>query len=210
MNKSQIAKCHEMHMMSKKYVLYLRSSTFSTTLPRPLTLFSDISTCRIKSSSCTTASVVVTGVMVHALHILHSLIVIATASRAPGQVGNLLLHIKLFTLQQRVHNLSQSEIPGAKPAQVSTLVLGLGLEPEEIPLRAGRKFQGVDATVRRGLAGWLVGDEASIGGNHHEIQLGLGVGSAPGAPAEVHQFIFGVEVDVSRSGLGLGHVRRLA
>lgn len=89
-------------------------------------------------------------------------------------------------------------------------MLRLRLEPEEIPLRARRELQGIDATVRGGLAGRLIRDEASIGGDHHEIQLGLGVGSAPGAPAEVHQFIFGVEVDVSRRGLGLGHIRGLA
>lgn len=88
-------------------------------------------------------------------------------------------------------------------------MLGLGLEPEQIPLGTRRELQGVDATVRRGLTGGLVGDEASIGGDHHEIHLGLGVRSAPGAPAEVHQIILGVEVDVARRGLWLGHIRGL-
>lgn len=153
---------------------------------------------------------VVIGVMVDAFHILHGLIVItAAARRASGDIGNLLLHVKLFTLEQGIHNLSQSDIAGAEPARVSTLMLGPRLQIEEVTLRARREFQRVDATICRGLAGGLVGDEASIGRDHHQVQLGLGVGSAARAPAEVNQFIFGVKVDVAGDRLRLDNVRRL-
>lgn len=190
---------------AKKYVLYLRSSTIGTTVPRSLTLFPDISACCIRACSSTATSVVVAGVVIRAFNILHGLIII-TARGASGDIGDFLFHVKLFTLQQRVHDLSQSDIPGAKPAQVSALVLGLGLQVEKIPLRARREFECVDAAICRGFARGFVGDEASIRGDHHQIQLGFSVGCASRAPAEVHQFIFGVEIEVTWGSLRLDDI----
>ena len=85
-------------------------------------------------------------------------------------------------------------------------MLGLGLQVEKISLRARRELECVNAAICRGFAGWLVGDEASIRGDHHQIQLGFGVGCTSRAPAEVHQFIFGVEIEVTWGSLRLDHV----
>ena len=70
-------------------------------------------------------------------------------------------------------------------------------------MRAGRELEDKDATVGCGLAGRLVWSKASILRDHHQIEFGLIEGGAAGAPAEVHQIIFGVEVDVAGGGLRL-------
>jgi hypothetical protein len=70
-------------------------------------------------------------------------------------------------------------------------------------LRAGRELENKDTTICSILAGGLVGSEASILRDHHQIELGLIEGGAAGAPAEVHKIIFGVEVNIARSLLRL-------
>lgn len=168
-----------------------------------MTLFPDIAARCIRASSSTAAALVMAGVVVVALNILHGLVVIA-ARRTAGDICNLILNIDLLALQQSVDDLAQSQIPGAEPVRASPLMLALGLKPEEVPLGAGRKLQHVYATVcRRLLPRRLVRREASIGRDHDQIQFGLGVGCGARAPAEVDQFIFGIEVEIARGLFGL-------
>lgn len=86
-------------------------------------------------------------------------------------------------------DLSELEISGAEIAGVSSLMLALGLEPEEIPLRTRRELQHENAAIRARL---LVRGEAAIRGDHHQVELRLCEWSRSRAPAEVDQFIFGV------------------
>jgi hypothetical protein len=116
-----------------------------------------------------------------------------------------MFHINLLSLQQHMDNLSEFQIPRTEPAGVTILVLRLRLHPEQVTLGARRELQSEDATIGRFARGF-VGSEASVLRDHHQIEFGLVNGSAAGAPAEVHQVIFGVEVDVARGRLGL-HAR---
>jgi hypothetical protein len=99
--------------------------------------------------------------MVGALHIFHGLVIV-TAGWSAGEVGDLVFHVHFLALQQNIDNLSQLEIPGAKPAQIAILVLGLGLHPEQITLRAGGELQHENAPVGSVFTGGLVWGEASI------------------------------------------------
>ena len=84
-------------------------------------------------------------------------------------------------------------------------MLGLGLEPEEIALRAGGELQHKDPTVRGLFSVRLIRCEAPIGWDHDQVQRGLGVRSSPRTPAEVDEIIFRIEVDVPGSGLRFDH-----
>lgn len=100
------------------------------------------------------------------LHVLHGFIVIAASTAwTPRQVRDFSLDIDLFSLKQSVDNLSQLQVPGAEPAKIASLVLGLGLQPEQVPLGAGRELQDVDPPIggRLGACLWgLVWCEGAI------------------------------------------------
>ena len=112
----------------QRRALYLRSSTIGTTLPRIMSFLSDISTCRIRTSSPTATAMVMAGIVIHAFNIFHSFIIITAATRGTVvNVGDFMLDVNLFTLQQSIDNLSQLQILGAKPIRGSSLMLALGL-----------------------------------------------------------------------------------
>lgn len=182
--------------------MYLRSSTIGTALSRFLALLANITPGSIQAGSTAATSVVMIGIMIRALHVLHSLIIVA-AGWSRGKVGDLVLHVHFVALQQNIDNLAQLQVTRAKPARVSPLVLGLRLHPEQIPLRTGREFQNKDTSICSVLAGGFVGSEASISGDHDQVELRLVEACAAGAPAEVHELIFGVEIDVAWGRLGL-------
>jgi hypothetical protein len=94
------------------------------------------------------------------IHILHSLIIVTGGSAR--QVGDLVLHIDFLALQQDIDNLSKLQITRAEPAQVTVLMLRLGLHPEEVSLGAGRELQDEDTAICGVLAGRLEGCEATI------------------------------------------------
>lgn len=43
--------------------------------------------------------------------------------------------------------------------------------------------------------------EVAVRGEHDQVEFGVGGAGGTRSPAKVHQFIFGVEVDVARCGL---------
>jgi hypothetical protein len=110
--------------------------------------------------------------MIGAFHVLHGLIVI-TARGPTGKIGNFLLYINLFTLQQDIDNFSKLQVTGAEPAWVAVLMLGPGLHPEQVSLRARGKLQDKDSAICSVPAGRLVGGKAAIGRNHHKVKLRL-------------------------------------
>lgn len=87
--------------------MYLRSSTVGTALPRFLSLFTDVTSCGIGSSS-TAAGAVVAWLMF--IHILHGLVIVTRGSAR--QVGDLVLHIDFLALQQDIDNLSKLQVTG--------------------------------------------------------------------------------------------------
>jgi hypothetical protein len=141
--------------------MYLRSSTIGTSLSGFLSLLADITSRGIRASSTTASAVIMIGVMVCSFHILHGLVIIA-ARWPPGKVGDLVLNIHILPLQQNINNLTQFQIPRAEPARVTTLMLGLRLQPEEIALGAGRELQNKHASICSVLARRSVGSKASI------------------------------------------------
>ena len=101
------------------------------------------------------------GVVIGASDALHNLVIVA-AEWLVGEVSDLMLHVHLLAFQQKIDNLSQPHISRAKPSQVAIFVLGLGMHPEQIALRARREHQLEDTAIRSALASRLVWGEASI------------------------------------------------
>lgn len=82
----------------------------------------------------------------------------------------------------------------------------LGLHPEEVFLAAGSELEDKDAAVGGGvqvLSTFFLDErvEVTVGGEHDQVEVRIGGLCGTRSPAEVHQFIFGVEVDVAWSGL---------
>lgn len=115
--------------------MYLRSSTIGTTFSRLLSLLTHVATGRIGASAAATCAVVSVAIMIGAFHVLHGLIVI-TARRPAGKIGDLVLYVNLLALQQNIDNFSKLQVTGTEPTWVAVLVLGLGLHPEQVSLRA--------------------------------------------------------------------------
>lgn len=152
--------------------MYLRSTTVGAAFSRLLALLANITPGCIWTGTATTASMMVAGVVVCAFHIFHCLIIIAAGGSA-WKSSNFVLHVHLFTLQQNVDNLSKLEIPRAEPAGVPALVLGMRLQPEQVPLGARSELQDKNAAIGSISAGWFIGGEATIGGHHHQVDIGL-------------------------------------
>lgn len=85
--------------------------------------------------------------------------------------------------------------------------LRLALHPPIVSLITATELEDKDAAVggRMQFFGALlfdIGVEVAIGREHDQVDFGLGGGCGAWPPAEVHQLIFAVEVDVAWAGIG--------
>ena len=181
---------------------HLRSCAVGPTLSRFLAFFSDVSSSRIRACATTSAGLMIVRTTV-ALNIFHRLVIIIISSVVNvADRRQLSGDIDLFTLQKTMDNVSNLAIPGAEPAGIPITALRFGLHPEQVSLGGRGEFQDKYTTVRlrSRLCGRvvLVWDEAAVGGNHNQVELGVVERVVSLPPAEMHQVC-----------LKLAHARRV-